>query len=174
MSLEPVGDAEKDGTGALNLDFRLPEPHPAPDLLVCKWLRITVSAAGQHQGPRGPGTRGAFRFCRRCQAQPERTARVAGTEAALSAVSPRVQASSFSHSPHSGNRIPQHQGNEETRYEVLSNGEDKKEERERWRGRGERQKGSEIETKRKEGRTFHWTHGWQNPFPVRPCKIFLL
>lgn len=34
MSLEPVGDAEKDGTGALNLDFRLPEPHPVPDLLV--------------------------------------------------------------------------------------------------------------------------------------------
>lgn len=50
---------------------------------------VTVSAAGQHQGPCGPGNRGALRFCRRCQAQPKRMARVAGTEAALSAVSPQ-------------------------------------------------------------------------------------
>ena len=151
MSMEPSGDADKDGTGALNLDFRLPEPHLALDLLVCKWLRITVSAAGQHQGPCGPGTRGALWFCRRCQAQPERTARVAGTEVALSAVSRRVQASSFSHLPHSGARILQHQGNEETRYEVLSKGEDKKEERD-GEGETERERDRQRDRNKEEGR----------------------
>ena len=79
---------------------------------------------------------------------------MAGTEVALSAVSRRVQASSFSHLPHSGARILQHQGNEETRYEVLSKGEDKKEERD-GEGETERERDRETETKRKEGRAFH-------------------
>ena len=77
---------------------------------------------------------------------------MAGTEAALSGDSPRVQASSPSHLLHSGARIPQHQGNEETKYEVLSKGEDKKEERGRWRARGERQKGRETERQKQTGR----------------------
>ena len=77
---------------------------------------------------------------------------MAGTEAVLSGDSPRVQASSPSHLLHSGARIPQHQGNEETKYEVLSKGEDKKEERGRWRARGERQGERQRDRNKQEGR----------------------
>ena len=36
MGTEPGGDPDKDVIGALDLDFPLPEPRPAPDFLVCK------------------------------------------------------------------------------------------------------------------------------------------
>lgn len=83
---------------------------------------------------------------------------------------PRVQASSFSHLPHCGARIPQHQGNEETRYEALGKGEDQKEERD---GEGEPERERDRQKQRgSKGGPFTELMAGSTLFLFNPVKYF--